>query len=146
MSVSDYDTLIPFADDMAFTFKITSNQINRIPDEKGVLQPKFSFDVFEGETCDQQKHVRNAALSDVLKTIDLKQFKCFPIDKHDFKFGGSFDLSPESYILTVEIIRCDPTTKICHDEKTIDSILERLSFNMYFPLINFDPQLADPIV
>jgi hypothetical protein len=48
---------------------------------------------YPAETCNKEKHIKTKGLEDVLKTIDLNQFKCIPFDQGDFKFGGSFELS-----------------------------------------------------
>ena len=51
MSIANYDTLIPFYDEKAFSFLITSMKVERIPDSDGVLQPNFTLDYYQAETC-----------------------------------------------------------------------------------------------
>jgi hypothetical protein len=46
MSVANYDTLIPFYDEKAFSFLITNRIVKRIPDSDGVLQPKFTVNYY----------------------------------------------------------------------------------------------------
>jgi hypothetical protein len=46
MTVADYDTLIPFSDDKAFSFLITNMKVERIPDSEGILQPKFTLEYY----------------------------------------------------------------------------------------------------
>jgi hypothetical protein len=39
LGVANYDTLIPFKDDMAFSFLITTMKIGREADDNGILLP-----------------------------------------------------------------------------------------------------------
>jgi hypothetical protein len=46
MSIANYDTLIPFYDEKAFSFLITNMKVERIADNNGVLQPKITVDYY----------------------------------------------------------------------------------------------------
>jgi hypothetical protein len=46
MSIANYDTLIPFTDEKAFSFLITNMKIERIADSDGVLQPIITSDYY----------------------------------------------------------------------------------------------------
>ena len=46
MTLANYDTLIPFYDEKAFSFLITNMKVERIPDSDGLLQPKITLDYY----------------------------------------------------------------------------------------------------
>jgi hypothetical protein len=39
LGIANYDTVIPFTDDMAFSFVVTTMKITREPDANGVMLP-----------------------------------------------------------------------------------------------------------
>ena len=78
---------------------------------------------------------------------DISQYFCFPLDKFDIKFGGSFFFS-DSYVFGVVISKCNSNLpgNTCETDQIITEKLQYGYVNVYYPIFSVDPTLADPIL